>query len=264
MANVTVPVSVVIPMHNSEQTIQRALASVLNQSALPREIIIVDDCSTDSSHDVVSTLKKTSVVNIQLIKLEENLGPSATRNIGWNAATSEFVAFLDSDDSWHRKKLEIQVRWMKGNPDCVISGHLTGWSPAEIDELDQPIQEFGLVNFLIRNRVSTPTVMLRHSLEDRFDEAMWYAEDFDLWVRILSRHGKLTRIEVPLTQLHKADFGESGLSSHLYPMFRGELRAIAKLHQSGNISLITALTTSGWMTAKYALRVAKTKLRRIH
>ena len=258
----TVPVSVVVPMHNSERTIARALGSVLSQTALPREIIVVDDCSTDSSYNVVSALKETSPVDIRLIQLKENLGPSRTRNIGWNAATSDFLAFLDSDDSWHRRKLEIQVRWMLGNPECVISGHLTGRCPVEIEESEQELREFRLSDFLIRNRVSTPTVMLRRSLEDRFDEEMWYAEDFDLWIRIVSRHRKLTRIELSLAQLHKADYGESGLSSHLNQMYRGERRAIAKLHQSEMITWKCAVVSQGWMTIKYSLRLVRTKLRR--
>jgi glycosyltransferase involved in cell wall biosynthesis len=262
MANVTLPVSVVVPTHNSEGTVARALQSVLSQTQLPREIVVVDDCSSDSTIDVINQFLPHNQVDIRILQLDTNVGPSATRNAGWNSCTSEFVAFLDSDDSWHPRKLEIQTRWMIENPHQVISGHLTGSASEEGVWSEIRIRKFGLKHFLASNRVSTPTVIVRRNIPDRFSEDMWHAEDYDLWLRVIAMHGEFVRIELPLTQLHKADFGESGLSSHLYPMFRGEISAVQRLRRSGELSLAVARLAQVWMGLKYVLRVARTWIRR--
>lgn len=104
--------------------------------------------------------------------------------------------------------------------------------------------------------------MVRRSIPDRFDEDMWYAEDYDLWLRILAKYGHLTRLELPLAHLYKADYGEAGLSSRMYPMFRGELDAVAKLRHTSEISRLTVGLTWVWMTLKFILRTTKTAIRR--
>lgn len=261
MENVTVPVSVVIPAHNSGSTIERAIASVFAQTQPPGEVIVVDDCSTDDTCDVVRRMTSAAPVPMKLIVLDLNVGPSHTRNVGWETASGKYVAFLDSDDTWHPNKLEIQCSWMELHPECAASGHLTG-SPAETPERHATrTRSFSLRHFLVRNRVSTPTVMVRRDICERFDPSLWFAEDYDLWLRIIARTGGITRLESRLTRLHKADFGESGLSARLFPMYRGELTAIAHLRASGAIGFSTQATVVGWLTAKYLVRVARTRLR---
>jgi glycosyltransferase involved in cell wall biosynthesis len=262
VANMSLPVSVIIPTHNSEKTVIRALESVRCQTESPAEVIVVDDCSTDSTVSIVRIFADQHKENIQIIQLDANLGPSATRNTGWNEATAEFVAFLDSDDSWHPDKLKIQATWMLNNPDHPITGHLTGSLEVAKSEIELPFRTFSLSDFLIRNRISTPTVMVRRSIPERFNSEMWYAEDYDLWLQILARCKTITRLEMALTQLHKADYGQAGLSSHLYPMFRGEISAVRRLRDSKHISPMTALSAQVWMTLKYVRRKVMTKVRR--
>lgn len=263
MENLILPISVVIPTHNSEQTISRAMKSVLDQDQLPAEIIVVDDCSSDQTVQKVNDVRIPPGVHLQVIQLDTNQGPSAARNHGWNSATTEYVAFLDSDDSWHRAKLAIQYRVMKSMPAFGISGHLTG-TPTEIDSsVDAPVRQFGLRQFLIRNRISTPTVMVQRSISDRFDIDFWYAEDYEFWLRYLAKHQLILRIELPLAHLHKADYGESGLSARMYQMFRGELEAITKLRSTDNLSIFLVSTTIGWMSLKFLLRLTRTKIRKL-
>jgi glycosyltransferase involved in cell wall biosynthesis len=263
MANMTVPVSVIIPTHNSASTIERALNSVFVQTTTPMEIIVVDDASTDSTCEIVTQVSRSAGRSVVLHKLEVNLGPSYTRNTGWGLATADFVAFLDSDDSWHPKKLEIQSNVMLAHPTCEISGHLTG-DPLDNQITAQPTtRSFGLTDFLWRNRVSTPTIMVKRTIPERFDIARWYAEDYDLWLRIISRTRTLSRIELPLTKLYKADYGDSGLSSHLVPMFLGEVSAVRRLKLQREISLVAMMVFTLWMTAKFVVRVAKTSARRM-
>lgn len=263
MADVTLSVSVVIPAHNSKSTIERALRSVFAQTELPHEVIVVDDCSTDDTSSLVRTIATTAPCPVNLIVLDQNVGPSQTRNTGWNAATQEYIAFLDSDDTWHPQKLEIQFGWMRNHLEHSITGHLTGTSERFLDNKDVKAQIFRLRHFLIRNRISTPTVMIRREITERFNAAQWYAEDYELWLRILCRNYQIVRLEVPLTQLHKADFGESGLSSRLFAMYRGELLAMSNLRSTGKIAKPTWVILLVWLSTKYLLRVVRTQVRRL-
>lgn len=110
--------SVIIPNYNSENFIEETIKSVLNQSLKPHEIIIIDDKSTDTSTKIVNSLKYKSKVKINLITLDTNSGyPSKPRNIGIENVSneSEYVCFLDSDDIWGEKKIELQYKFMKTN-----------------------------------------------------------------------------------------------------------------------------------------------------
>ena len=151
---------------------------------------------------------------------------------------------------------------MLNNPDRLITGHLTGPLETAASDEELRVRIFTLGDFLIRNRISTPTVMVRRSIQERFNSELWYAEDYDLWLQILARCKMITRLELVLTQLHKADYGQAGLSSHLYPMFRGEISAVRRLRDSNHISPLSALSTQVWMSLKYVRRKVLTKVRR--
>lgn len=237
--------------------------SVFAQNKLPHEVIVVDDCSSDDTRSVVREIAETAPCQVRLILLNTNVGPSQTRNTGWDNATQEFVAFLDSDDTWHHQKLDVQCTWMMAHPGCLISGHLTGSVDGELDIRKIMSRTFCFKDFLIRNRVSTPTVMVRREITDRFDNSLWYAEDYELWLRILARRHTLVRLEYPLAQLHKAAFGDSGLSSKLFAMYRGELSALFSMRSNNQIGALALSALVAWKTLKYVLRVARTAIRRL-
>jgi len=128
-------VSVVIPVFNRAQLISRALQSVLAQSYGHFEIIVVDDASTD---DLAEVLAKFADPRLHSIVHPQNRGAAAARNTGIAAAQGEFVAFLDSDDSWYADKLAFQVAAMRDQPP-EVAGHVcaydcikTGYSPRAI------------------------------------------------------------------------------------------------------------------------------------
>ena len=108
-------VSVVIPAFNSERFISEALSSVLLQSIQPKQIMVVDDGSTDSTASVV----KQFAGRVDLIQIP-NSGVSHARNIGLDRATSTWVAFLDSDDTWEHKFLETFLKYASENPLAVL------------------------------------------------------------------------------------------------------------------------------------------------
>lgn len=94
--------AVIIPNYNNEKYLKRCVFSVMEQSLSPDEIIIVDDCSTDHSKEVIKELEAYSS-NIRGVFLETNSGVSVARNIGLESADSEYVTFIDSDDFYYSK-----------------------------------------------------------------------------------------------------------------------------------------------------------------
>ncbi|MGF0071743.1 glycosyltransferase family 2 protein [Streptococcus orisratti] len=107
-------VSVIIPMYNASSFIEETIQTVLQQTYSNIEIIVVDDCSTDASYDVVSQLCQQHE-NISLLQNRKNSGVGFSRNAGVRHAKGRFISFLDADDLWLPDKLEKQVKFMLQN-----------------------------------------------------------------------------------------------------------------------------------------------------
>lgn len=105
-------VSIVTPVYNSEKLISETIESVLNQTYSDFEMVIVDDCSTDNSKEVI---KKHSNIDkrIKYHRLKENSGAAVARNKGIELSIGRYICFLDSDDLWTKTKLEEQLNFMK-------------------------------------------------------------------------------------------------------------------------------------------------------
>lgn len=107
-------VSVITPAYNAEKFISETIESVLNQTFSHWEMIIVDDCSTDRTKEIVQRyVEKDS--RIKLIQLKENSGSAIARNTAMDHALGRYLAFLDSDDQWLPEKLEKQLKFMQDN-----------------------------------------------------------------------------------------------------------------------------------------------------
>lgn len=239
------PVSVVIPCYRCSDTIRRAVASVIAQTRRPAEILLVDDCSPDQGK-TVATLR--SLQNeygadcaIQVIELAANGGPGTARNVGWEKAGQPYVAFLDADDSWHPRKIEIQHEWMDAHPEVDLTGHPSCLlESAEVPEtLSVPIPATPVERwkFLLSNSLPTRSIMLRRQkIAHRFCPGKRYAEDYLLWLNIMFAGHAVWRIEAPLAFSYKPDFGDSGLTGNLWKMERGELDTYRRIYDDGAIS----------------------------
>lgn len=124
-------VSVIMPSYNTARFIKETVESVLAQTYKNWELIIVDDCSTDNTDEVVS--KFFPDTRIRYIKNEKNSGAAVSRNRALREAKGKWIAFLDSDDLWEAEKLEKQIAFMKSN-NC----HFSYTNYAEIDEESNP------------------------------------------------------------------------------------------------------------------------------
>ena len=110
-------VSVIVPVFDGERYLAEALDSVLAQDHRPLEVIVVDDGSTDRSAEVAR-----SFAGVEVIGLEENLGPAAARNAGLERATGSFITFLDADDLMVPDRISTQLAYLSAHPDvgCVL------------------------------------------------------------------------------------------------------------------------------------------------
>ena len=249
-----VPVSVVIPCFCCAATIGRALDSVLRQSRPPAEIILVDDGSNDGSAPAISKLHGLS----KTIRLERNLGPASARNAGWNAATQDYVAFLDADDAWHPRKLELQLEWMRAHPDAVMTGHayVLGGIKSEVTSIGRATRVTARMLFL-SNRFTTPSVMLRRTLPQRFRDGKRYSEDYLLWLEIVLSGAQAYYLDAPLAVLFKPAYGAGGLSAELWKMQAGELDTLARLRRLRLLGLTAYLAASAWSCLKFGRRLLR-------
>ena len=187
--------SVVIPVFNRSALLGRALVSVFNQSVDCEEIIVVDDGSTDGSLDSLAVLSKNYQGSKIRVFSQRNKGPAAARNLGLKMARCETIAFLDSDDHWRRKKLEIQYNILKGEPEYLISHTLERWlrNGRHLNQRKRHVPRHGAIfdHCLELCAVGMSTVMLKKNLISEvglFDESMRCCEDYDFWLRISCRH----------------------------------------------------------------------------
>jgi len=244
------------------------MSSVMAQSLLPEEIILVDDASADEGKTVAKlrALKKrfSGETNIKLIFEQVNGGPAVARNSAWNVATRPFVAFLDSDDAWHPRKLEIQHGWMQAHKEVMASWHdciqLHGNKPlADIpDTFSHELMTKG--GLLMSNDIYTRSVMLKRDLPLRFNPDKCFSEDYLLWLQIVCSGYRMAKLEIPLGYYFKARYGEGGLSGRLWDMEKGELSTYWQLRSAGHINAVMTVLLSAYSLAKFVRRVVKRRL----
>lgn len=219
--------SVVIPVYNGAATIERAVESVLAQSKPAFEIVVVDDASTDST---VSRIGGRFGGQVNLIRLKENGGSSVARNAGMEAATGDYIAFLDADDTWHRDKLRIVEEALASNPGIGLLFHRS--TAADFETLPLPVysgvSKISFLSLLPRNIIQTPCAVLRNDPAFRFEPSMRYMEDYDLWLRVTYRHGAYF-LDLPLTRLFRPVTSPGGISARKWLMRKGELTAYTRL-----------------------------------
>ncbi len=184
-------VTVVVPIYNSVSTIKRAIDSVVAQTYSDLEIIVVDDGSTDQSRNLIT---QWGIDNLSLIRHPHNRGAAAARNTGIAAARGRFIAFLDSDDTWKREKLERQIAAVD-EPSCsILCACVTGYllhkrSQTRTVKLDLSPSQFRR-DILFGCTISPGTTLLvdRRIFDEigYFDEGLRRLEDWD-WLLRLAR-----------------------------------------------------------------------------
>ncbi len=261
-----IPVSVIIPCFRCAKTISAAIESVRKQTAEALEVIAVDDASDDDTpRELTELVRRYGDKWLKVIRMARNEGPATARNIGWNAAKGDLVAFLDADDTWHPRKLEIQYGVMRANPGIALCAHshVIG-DTAQVPVSARPaISEINPESLLWRNRFTPSSVMVKRDLHGRFPDGQRHMEDHRAWLEFAFSGQRIMMVDLPLALQHKLAYGASGQSADLIAMERAELENYRQLRREGHINGLLLAVLWIWSLAKFARRLVLVALRRI-
>ncbi len=265
-------VSILLPAYNSRHLIGTAIQSALNQTERRLELIVINDCSTDDTAEVVARFAQNDD-RVKLLHMARNGGPAAARNIGFDAACGRWIALLDSDDAYMPERLARLVGLADANAADMVSdnllmmpvggtpyllippdllGHSQHLTAAEfiqrnIGDPRNPRLSYGFMQPMIRR-----DFLLKHSI--RYDERNRFGEDFMLYVACL-RAGACWWI-TPEVFYHYA----TRPGSLTEVQSSGDLRRIAQLEED----FLGDPTVSRNAALREALRRHKAKIDRLY
>lgn len=234
-------VSVIIPVYNAEKYLEDTLLSVVNQTYKKWELVLADDCSTDSSPDIISNFS-ANYPNIVYHRLPKNQGAAVARNSALDIAQGRFIAFLDSDDIWDQHKLERQMAFMAESDafaSCTASD--------VIDDDGLPLGKIRHVadtinyKFLLHNTmISTSTVIVDRLKTGRFQMPLLRSgQDYATWLMLMRDGSKFRGLDQVLThyRISKKSLSSNKLDS---------LRQIYQIQtQFENIDKLSAIINTG-------------------
>lgn len=233
-------VSVIVPAFKAAGYVVAALESVLAQSFTDYEVILINDGSPDSEQ--LEQAIQPYVSRIAYLT-QENRGPSAARNLGIRCASGDWLAFLDSDDTWLPHYLAEQLRFLRGNPalDMVYcDAILEGDTRLDGKTFMQLCPSTGSVTFeslLVEQTqvITSGTVIRRQNVAAAglFDEDIRCSEDRDLWLRVVHAGGKIAYQRQALLRRNLRPDSQGSAPGSL---LAGEIRSLRKLDRELNLS----------------------------
>jgi len=184
-------ISVIMPVYNGERYLREAIDSILDQTFSDFEFIIINDCSTDSTEDII---KSYSDDRIKYLKNKKNLGVAETLNRGLDIAEGEYIARMDADDISLPKRFEKQIEFMDKHQEIAVCGCEVKLFNDSIDEKAYTVfgPESMKINLLFASCLAHPSVMMRRGVIEaehyRYDGSFDKIEDYELWTRIVMKH----------------------------------------------------------------------------
>lgn len=179
-------ISVIIPTFNHREYLSHALESVYSQTCKDIEVLVVNDGSSDGTHEMLQPFVRDG--RIRYIE-QANAGPAAARNRGLREARGEFVAFLDDDDLWPPDKLSWQLKFLHENPGVAAIAGIAQL----IDEQERNLETYGRAGEITFDQLfhgnlilSPGQALIRAALLREiggFNEDLWGTDDWDLWFR---------------------------------------------------------------------------------
>jgi GT2 family glycosyltransferase len=230
----TPQISVIIPTFNRAWTLDRAVDSVLAQTCAPKEIIVVDDGSTDQTLPLLAAYGD----RVQVLS-QPNRGVSSARNLGIAHSTGDYIALLDSDDRWEPEKLACQSAFFQAHPGAMICQTQEIWvrNGVRVNPMKKHKKPSGLIfePSLHLCLVSPSAVMMKKKLFDikgMFNENFVVCEDYDFWLRV-STDTPVHLIDTPLTIKYG---GHEDQLSRSHSQDRYRIAAILDLVRSGTLT----------------------------
>ena len=223
--------SVIIPAYNVSGIIERAIRSAAAQTPPPREILVIDDRSTDNTVEVVKVLAR-DIPSIRLLSTPANGGPSAARNAGLREAKADWIALLDADDAWKPGRLERLSEVASATSADFVADNLVMWDPVAqaqfkptYFELPEPRKQitlldmfraddnfnFSKASFTLMKPIFRRKFLAEHKLE--YNESMKVGEDFNFYVEGLFNGAKLILIDEAY-YIYSMPSSPSGRSPH--------------------------------------------------
>lgn len=194
-------VSIVTPTYNSEQFIAETINSIIDQTYTNWELILVDDCSTDTTLKIIQPFLEQNP-NIRVLKNATNQGAAISRNKGIKNATGDYIAFLDADDLWLPEKLGTQLQFMqKENIDvCFSSYTLIDEASKPLNKLVKALPILSYDKLLKSNYVGNLTgIYCSKTLGKITSPNLRKRQDWLLWLATIKASGKAAKsIEKPL------------------------------------------------------------------
>ena len=182
-------VDIIIPNFNKDKYLDECVNSVLNQTYKNWKLYIIDDCSTDKSLKYLHKYKNNK--KIEIISLQKNKGPSYCRNIGLSKSKNYFIAFLDSDDFWHKNKLKLQISFMiKNNYNFTYSDYFT-FKDGNFKKNNMPTRlknSFNFNEFIKNSSINSSTLILtRKAIKNIRFKNLELLEDYIFKCEILKK-----------------------------------------------------------------------------
>ncbi|MGG0720047.1 glycosyltransferase [Robertmurraya massiliosenegalensis] len=183
-------ISIVLPVYNSDKYIRHSIESVINQSYIDWELIVIDDGSIDQTGSIIQEYNSDRIH----YHYQSNQGPSAARNKGISLAKGEYIAFIDADDIYRPNKLYEQVRFLENHPEIqivycdaqVVNKDLKPINVLRTEGLYDNKEDF-FAQLLFRQILPLPpAIMLKREClqEIKYNEKLVHAEDYDLTIQL--------------------------------------------------------------------------------
>jgi succinoglycan biosynthesis protein ExoO len=223
--------SVIIPAYNVSGIVGRAIRSAAAQTLPPLEILVIDDCSTDNTVEVVRALGR-EIPSLRLLSTPANGGPSAARNVGLREAKADWIALLDSDDAWKPGRLKRLSEVASATSADFVADNLVMWDPVaeaqfkpahfELPDAQKQITlldlfradnnfNFSKATFSIMKPICRRKFLADHKL--KYNESMKVGEDFVLFAESLFNGAKIILIGEAY-YIYSMPHGPSGRSPH--------------------------------------------------
>ena len=192
-------VSIITPVYNCEEFLEECIQSVLNQTLKDWELILVDDCSTDSSSIIINKYVALDS-RIKLYSLNKNVGAGIARNKGIEISRERFIAFLDSDDYWHRNKLKLQIEYMiQENIDFSYTNFFELDKEDKVSKIILTPKSVNSFSLLFNNYIKTLTAIYdTKRIGKTYMPNYRKRQDWGLWFNLLYKTNKAYRFTEPL------------------------------------------------------------------
>lgn len=194
-------VSIIMPAYNTGEYIKKSINSVIDQTYKNWELLVIDDCSTDNTEEVIKSFNDERII---YLKNKENSGIAVSRNNGIKEAKGRWIAFLDSDDSWKENKLEKQIRFMINNGYEFTSTayELIDENGIKLNKLIIPPKKIGYTKFVL---LSCPIGNLTAIYDTKrigkiYVPIIKKRNDFALWLQVLKETGFCYSMEENLAE----------------------------------------------------------------